>query len=189
VSYRFENERFVISSIELALGSGGEGTLRFVKQGLGAPVDRKVSVGPDTLRALDEALGRLNYLAPPADLQGPNDHSNLGTVSLAVSRAGSVHVARFNYTHNRDARLVADLLGGIANREIHAFGLETAARYTPLETAALLGVLESELRLKRVAEPEALVPLLRDIGENFALPLLVRNKAVRLADSLAPRGK
>src|SRR5262249_42546939 len=88
LSYRFDNPRFQISRIELEVDASGVGHLVFTKQGLSKPVTRDVRVAEPVLRQLDDLLGRLDFLRSDATYQTKEDHSNLGTTTVGVTRSG-----------------------------------------------------------------------------------------------------
>lgn len=180
-TYRFEQERFVVSRIDLTIDTRGEGRLVFVRKGLSRPVERSVRIGEGVARKLDELVARLDYFASGEVYQTPDDHSNLGSVTLVAARGGLTREVAFNYTTNLDMAMLASTLRGIANREMFAFDLETAVRFQPLETPHIIAALDSEIELGRITDAAALVPLLREIADNVSLPLIARNRAGALA--------
>jgi hypothetical protein len=188
-TYRFENPRFQISRIELDVDASGAGRLVFTKQGLAKPVSRDVRVAEPVLRQLDELLGRLDFLRSDATYQTKDDHSNLGTTTVGVSRSGERREATFNYTENRDMAVVAATLRGVANREIFVFELETAMRFQPLDTPALINALDQDIKLGRITDPAALAPLLREVANDPSLPLIARNRAAELAGRVEESGR
>jgi len=187
--YRFDNPRFQISRIELDVDASGAGRLVFTKQGLSKPVVREVSVAEPILHQLDELLGRLDFLRSGASYQTKDDHSNLGTTTVGVTRSGERHEATFNYTENRDLAAVATTLRGVANREIFVFELETAMRFQPLDTPALINALDQEIKLGRITDPGALAPLLREVADDSSLPLIARNRAADLVGRIEQAGR
>ena len=165
-TYRFENERFQVTRIDLTIGAGDEGRLVFSRKGLTRPVERSVRIAPAVRRQLDDLVARLDFFASGEDYQTPEDHSNLGKVTIAASRASAE---------------LASTLRGIANREMFAFDLETAIRFQPLETPRLIQALGDEIQLGRITDPGALAPLLQAIADDVSLPLIARNRAGALA--------
>ena len=180
-SYRFENERFVVSRIEMTIDGRGEGRLVFVRKGLSKPVERPVRITETVAGRLADLVTRLDFFASGEVYQTSGDHSNLGTVTLYASRDGLAREVVFNYTSNRDMTVLASTLRGIANREMFAFDLETATRFQPLETPHLIEALSNEIDLGRITDPAALVPLLREMAGDVSLPLIARNRAGALA--------
>lgn len=184
IVYTFENERFNISRIEMRLEEGGAGQLVFTRKGLAKPIEREFRVSPEAMAELWASLERIGFLGSTEDYQSKGDHSNLGTVTLAATRDGKSRQTTFNYSSNREVWTLAATLRGVANREIFAFDLETALKYQPLETPALLDSLKKEVAGGRISDPGLLVPLLREIAEDFAVPLIARNRAGELAEKI-----
>jgi hypothetical protein len=184
VTYRFENEMFLVSRIEVTIDASGRGRVAFTRKSLNRPVERPVVVGPQSTAEIMLLLERLNFLDSAEVYQSKSEHPNLGTVTLQVTRDGTSREARFNYTEHKDAEALAALLKGVATREMYAFDLETAARYYPLDTPDLIKALKEEIARKRVTEAVTLIPLLRDLAGNVGVPLIARNKAEELANAL-----
>lgn len=188
IAYRFENEQFLISRIDMRLDGSGTGSLVFVRKGLARPVERKVRVGEGTMAEVWASLERLDFTRSGEAYESKGLHTNLGTITIAVARDGAAREVSFHYTTNREMVSVAATLRGIANREIHAFDLETALRFQPLETPALLEALKKDVAARRIADAAALVPLLRQIADDEALPLIARNRASELAEKIEKTG-
>jgi hypothetical protein len=187
VSYHFENEQFVLSRIDLTLDETG-GKLVFVRKGVSAPVERTVRISAAAKAQVDELLGRLNFLTASEAYQTKDDHKNLGTVRIAVRSGSANREVSFNYTANRDMRALADLLRGIANREIYTFDIETAARHQPLDTPGLIKALQDEWTRGYVADASELLPLLQSLADDVTLPLITRNRAGDLAKQITKTG-
>jgi hypothetical protein len=185
VVYRFRSDRFVVSSVDLEIGAGGKGRLVFARKGLAKPVEREIVVAEPVVREIDEAIARLRFLESTEAYQTSSDHSNLGQVTIAVTRAGAHRETEFNYTTNKDMAELQSLLRGLATREMYAFDLETATRYQPLDTPKLLGTLDDEVARGSITDPAALVPQLRAIAEDVSLPLIARNRATALVAKLS----
>jgi hypothetical protein len=184
IVYRFENPMFLMPRIDVTLDSTGHGTVVFTRKNLNKPVERPVFARPEVFAQICSALDRLNFIDSEEVYQSKSEHPNLGTVTLQVTRGGKSREVRFNYTENEEAEALAALIRGIATREIYAFDLANAARYFPLDTPDLLKALKDDVGRKRVTDPSALVPLLRDLSGNVGIPLIARNKAEELANAL-----
>lgn len=184
VVYRFRNDRFVVSSIDLEYDERGHGKLVFERKGLGKPVERDIVVSEAVVRDVDAVLGRLNFLTSTETYQTQADHSNLGQVTIEVTRGAARRETEFNYTTNRDMASVQEILRGLANREMYAFDIETAIKFQPLDTPKLLDTLRGEVERGAVTDPAALLPLLRSVAEDVSLPLIARNRAGALVETI-----
>ena len=79
---------------------------------------------------------------------------------------------------------LADIFRGIATQEMSLFDIENAERYQPLDLPKQLDVLENDLKLERIAEPERLLAALMEIAADDAQPLIARNQANRIIDQI-----
>lgn len=184
ITYRFENDKFLVPRIELVI-SDGSGRLVFERRGLAAPVSRDVRVGARASSEVDSLLARLNFLGSSEVYQTREDHSNLGTTTISVRNPSAERAVSFNYTANADMAEVASLLRGVANREIYRFDIETAARYQPLELPKLLEAFANEMRLGRITEPAEIAPLIEELADDPTVPLIGRNQARKILDAVA----
>jgi hypothetical protein len=67
---------------------------------------------------------------------------------------------------------------------MHLFDIDNAQRYQPLDLPKQIETLESELRLMRITEPEKLLSVLNEISSDDTQPLIARNHAKRIIESI-----
>ena len=182
--YKFENARFYISVIEIDLSATGTGELRFKRGESDEIIDRKISLLPATIARIRQLYDATNFLDSSEEYQDKKDFSHLGWISLSAQQGERERKTRFNYTTNKDISELADIFRAIATQEMHLFDIETSERYQPLDLPRLLDTLENDLNLRRVAEPEQLLAMLREISGNDTQPLIARNHATRMIDSI-----
>jgi hypothetical protein len=183
-SYKFENTRFYIPMIEVDLSADGSGELRFKRGESDEVIDHKLKLLPVTIARIRELYESVHFLTSDKDYQAEKDFSHLGWVSLSMRQGGRERKVRFNYTPNLEIRELTDIFRAIATQGMLLFDLETSQQYQPLDLPRLLDVLESDLKGQRVAEPEQMLAALKEIASNDTQPLIARNHATRLADSI-----
>jgi hypothetical protein len=183
-AYKFENQRFYIPLIEIDLNGKGEGELRFKRGESDEIIDLKLKLLPETVARLRELYDKTRFLESDESYQDKRDHSNLGWVTLSLSAGGRERSARFNYTPNLDIKQVADIFRALANQQTDLFDIETALQYQPLDVPGKLEVLEGDLRLERIAEPQQVVATLQEIAKNDTAPLIARNHAKRIIEAI-----
>lgn len=186
--YRFENRRFHISVIEVELDADLSGLLQFKRGESDELLDRTFKVSPRTMSRLSQLVRRLNFFESQEDYQNKRDFSHLGWTTITVQRDGQERAVRFNYTTNPEMGEMSDILRGLSTQQIELFDVELALRHQPLDLPRLLEVLENDLKLERLAEPEQLLPALREIAGDDTLPLIARNQAGRII-RMIERGK
>lgn len=185
--YVFENDRFTTPFQEVVFGADGKGEFRFRKKEggqLGEEIANKLTLSPAVVRQAQALLDELNFLTRDEDYQYKKDFSHLGKVTLTYSRDGKTRTVSFNYTANQAMTRLVDLFRGIATQETRVFELETVRANDPISTPAQLRLLETELRSKHIADPERLMPLLQEIKQDESVPLIARNHAERLIQSI-----
>ena len=183
-AYKFENPRFYISTIEIDLTAAGTGELRFKRGESDEIIDRKLKLQPATAARIRTLYQTTQFLTSGEEYQTSKDFSHLGWVSLSARQGERERKVRFNYTANLDIRELADLFRAVATQEMDLFDIEVAEQYQPLDLPRLLETLETDLRLMRIAEPERLLPKLQEIANNDTQPLIARNHATRMMDSI-----
>ncbi|HJQ68291.1 MAG TPA: hypothetical protein VKA70_04940 [Blastocatellia bacterium] len=182
--YRFENARFHIPLIEIDLAPDGTGELRFKRGESDEVIDLKLKLLPATIERIRTLYGVTGFLTSKEEYQSKKDFSNLGWVTLSAREGDLSREVRFNYSENRQIKELYDIFRAIATQQMHLFDLDTAEQYQPLDLPTQLGVLERDLELERIAEPEQMLAALNGINSNDALPLIARNHAKRIAEKI-----
>lgn len=182
--YKFEQPRFWVSIIEIDLDGKGEGELRFKRGETDELIDLKLKILPATVARIRQLYEKTNFLSSDENYQDKRDHSNLGWVSLYLKAGERERQARFNYTQNLEVKELADIFRALATQRIHLLDIENSQQYQPLDTPKRLEEIENDLRLERIAEPEQLLPALRDIAKSDFAPLIARNQAKRIIESI-----
>jgi hypothetical protein len=182
--YVFENPRFYIPWIQLDLSPEGTGSVRFRRGESDDTIDQPVKLQPPTLSRIAELIARSGFLTSSEDYQNKRDFAHLGWMTISVNQGGKQRTVRFNYTQNQDIAELAEIFRAISNQAIALFDVDLAIQHQPLDLPKMLDSLENELRLERLAEPDQLIPKLRDIAQDDTLPLISRNQATRLINNI-----
>jgi hypothetical protein len=183
-SYRFENPRFYIRVIEIDIDSNGVGQLRFTRGESDEVLDSKIKLLPATVSRIRTLFKVTGFIGSHNEYQAEKDFSHLGWVTLGEKQGARVRATRFNYTKNLEMKELADIFRGIATQEMSLFDIENAERYQPLDLPKQLDVLENDLKLERIAEPERLLAALTEIAADDTQPLIARNQANRIIDQI-----
>jgi hypothetical protein len=182
--YKFENERFYISVIEIDLAADGSGNLKFKRGESDDSIEMSLKVLPGTLERINRLTDRLSFLTAEDAYQSKKDFSHLGWMTVTARRGDLERTVRFNYSTNPSISEMDRIFRGIATQEIDLFDLDLALKHQPLETPRILETIETDLRLERVAEPERLAVALREIAGDDTLPLIARNHATRIVSAI-----
>lgn len=183
-SYKYEGPRFYLSLIEIDLGSDGSGELRFKRGESDEVLDSKIKLLPATVARIKGLFEVSGFLTSETEYQSKKDFSNLGWITLQARRGSSERKARFNYTANVQIEELASIFRGIATQEISLFDIDNAQQYQPLDLPKQLEMLENDLRLQRITEPERLLTPLKEIAGDDTQPLIARNQAKRIVEAI-----
>src|SRR5262245_844290 len=183
-SYKFENPRFWIRLIEVDINANGVGVMRFTRGESDEVLDCKVKLLPATLSRIRSLFDLSRFLDSNTEYQDEKDFSHLGWTTLLAKQGSRERKVRFNYTKNLEIKELEEIFRGIANQEIALFDIENAERYQPLDLPKQLEILENDLKLARITEPERLLAVLNEIAGDDTQPLIARNSARRIADAI-----
>lgn len=182
--YHFDRAEFVISHIDIEFDAQGKGKLVIKKKDEEEPTEAKLTLRSDTLTRLQKLLSTLDFINSSDTYQSSLEHPNLGTTQIEVRQGGRTRTLSFHYSPNVTLQQLANLFRGLALQEQRIEELTTSRRYLPLDTPKLLRDLEGDLKASRIAEPMALLELLKDLSVDEHIPLIARNHAKKLAEQI-----
>ncbi|MGH9765436.1 MAG: hypothetical protein ACREDR_45205 [Blastocatellia bacterium] len=183
-TYKFENARFYIPLIDLQVNADRTAELSFKQGESDDTIDQTFTVRPETMNKLVELTTRSRFLESDEDYQSKKDFSHLGWITITATEGGHHRTARFNYSQNKDVSDLAEIFRAVATQWIDLFHINVAVEHQPLDLPAQLDVLENDLQIERLAEPESLVGPLRDISQDDTLPLIARNHANKIITAI-----
>jgi hypothetical protein len=178
--YEFSQPEFTISKILIEHDESGKGKLSFMKKGYDEMVSDPIQVSSKTLERINGALNALNFLASNESYQYEKDFSHLGTVIFRLTRDDKTRNTTFNWTQNKDAKLLMDEYRKISNQFIWMFDISVSRENQPLESPKLMDSLESMIRRNEISDPNQMVPFLQTLVNDERMPLIARNHAARL---------
>lgn len=141
---------------------------------------------PRPLKLSDATTGQIFALASDLDdfrvpLESHKKVADLGKKTFTYQRGSEKHEVEFNYTTRATARDLTELFERIAGVEEHLDTLQYALKYDPLSLPEELLRIQIDLEHKVLADPELMVPELREIANN---PRLLHIAQVRAQDIL-----
>ena len=187
--YEFAQPEFVIAKIVIQHDDAGAGTITFTKKLFGDTVTDPITVSPEAMKRINEAYTTLNFLDSTENYQYEKDYSHLGVMTFKLKRGEKQRMAMFNYTTNKDAKILVDEYRKLGNQFIWMFDISVARENQPLETPKLLDALDSQMRRNEMSDPTQLVPLLKSMKDDERIPLISRNHAGKLAERIEKGGK
>jgi len=182
--YNFAQPDFVISSISIDHDDAGRGKISFLKKDMDESLTDPIQVSPAALERINAALTALNFFDSSENYQYEKDYSHLGNIKIFIKRAGKERTVTFNYTNNKDAKVLADEYRKIANQAIWFFDINVSRVNQPLESPKLLDVLDSYIRRDEISDQQQILPFLMELSNDERLPLIARNHAAKIAKAI-----
>jgi hypothetical protein len=183
-TYKFDGPRFHLRVIEIDVAANGVGELRFVRGESDEVLDCKIKLLPATIARIRNLFELSDFLGSKMGYQDKTDMSHLGWVTFGARQGERERKVRFNYTINAQMDELGKIFRGIATQEISLFDIDNAQRYQPLDLPKQLEILENDLRLEWIAEPERVLSVLTEIAGDDTQPLIARNHAKRITEAI-----
>lgn len=178
--YEFSQPDFAVTRIVIEHDEQGNGTISFTKHGDDEAITDPISISAKALTRINDALAALNFLDSRESYQHEKDFSNMGNIRFALSRGGKTREVAYNYTANKDAKVLMDEYRKIGNQFIWIFDIKLSRENQPLESPRLMDALDSLVQRKEISDPFQLEPFLRELSDDESIPLIARNHAGRL---------
>ncbi len=185
--YEFSKSDFFISKIFIEHDENGSGKITFQKKDFAEPVTDPLQLSPATLERVKATWQALNFLDSTETYQAVKDFSNLGTMKFTMKKDGRERAATFNWTDNKDAKILADEYRRIGQQFIWVFDVTVARENQPLEAPKLLDSLDSMVRRNEISDAAQMIPLLNELSNDERIPLIARNHATKLIKQIEKR--
>ncbi len=159
----------------LTLDTGGNGTFDSHKLE-DPPAPHPVQISPGTTAQIFSLAESLHYFHS-LDLNSRHKVANMGLKTLTYESGAETNRVEYNYTENRTAQQLTDLLEKIANVEEQISQLEYAMKYDPLGLPQILRQIQEGLDEHNYVEPALMVPTLEKISANNRFMHLAKSRA------------
>ena len=170
----------------IVLDSKGSGTYEAHKLDeapIGSP--RPFQLSAATTQRIFALAGQLNNFQS-LQLESRRKVANLGEKVLTYQQGEDVNRVVFNYTENRLARGLVDVLEAVGVVEQHVGALEFDMKYDPLGLPQELLQIQIELNDKSLTDPQLLVPTLEKIAHDSHFLHLAQVRAQQIIDLAQP---
>ena len=140
-----------------------------------------------TMTRLRDTLTALDFLNSTIVYQYQKDYSHLGNNTITVKRDGKSRTVKYNWTENKDALELMNLYRRIANEYIWQFDINIARQNQPLETPGMMDQLIDYIGRGEISDPPQMIPFLTELSTDERLPLMARNRAIKLIKTITPK--
>lgn len=182
--YEYTRPGFAYGRIAIEHDEAGKGKISFVKDGFDELMTDPLELSPVTLKNLKDAFTALDFLSSNENYQTPRDHSNMGNVEITLKKDGRARTAKYNWTDNKHAKFLMDEYRRIGNEYTWKFEMAVALQNQPLETPSLMERMDSYIQRKEISDPPHLLALLTELSTDERLPLIARDRAVKIVKQL-----
>jgi hypothetical protein len=146
---------------------------------------RPIQLSTATTERIFTLAGQLHNFQS-VDLESHKKVANLGEKTLTYQQGEDVNRVVFNYTENRIAREIVDIMEGVGTVEEHIAALEFEMKYDPLGLSQELLQIQVELNSKSLADPEMLIPTLEKIAHGSRFLHLAQVRAQQIIERIQP---
>lgn len=178
--YEFSQPDFLVSKIVIEHDDSGRGTISFKRRESDEAISDPIELSPVTLERIRGAYAALNFLGSSEDYQYERDYSHLGNSTFTLKDGGKDRTAKFNFTQNKDAKVLADEYRKLGQQFVWIFDITVARENQPLEAPRLLDSLDALMRRNEISDPAQMKNLLAGLVDDERIPLIARNHATRL---------
>lgn len=187
--YEFEQPNFIVSKIYIEHDEQGKGIIKFEKRDFGEEITDPLQLSAATLEKIKNAFKSLDFLNSTEKYQYEKDYSHLGNVKITVKKDGRERLAEYNWTNNKDAKLLMDEYRKIALQYVWIFDINVSRTNQPLNAPALMDTLDGYLRRNEISDPPQLIPFLTELSNDERIPLIARNHATKLVKRIEKESK
>lgn len=182
--YEFSQPEFVVSEIRIEHDENGKGKISFMKKAFDETISDPIQISEAALERIKNAFTALGFLDSSENYQFEKDYSHLGNIKIKLKKDGREREAKFNWTQNENARILADEYRKIGQQFIWMFDISVSRENQPLESPRLLDALDSLVRRNEVSDAAQMVPFLKELSNDERIPLIARNHASRLVKTI-----
>jgi hypothetical protein len=144
---------------------------------------RQLQISTKTTNQIFSLVQSLNYFRG-GDLDSHRKVANMGMKTLIYEDVGESNTAQFNYSDNRFAQQLDDLLEKIGNVEERIAQLDYAMKYDRLNLPHILAQIEYGMENDYFAEADMMLPTLEKISNDPHCLHLAQTRAREVADRI-----
>ena len=167
---------------EIKVSEDGAGTWD-IRQLDETPNPHPLSIGQALTRKIFELASDLHNFQG-IDIDVHRRIANLGQKSFRYDKGAESYGVKFNYTLNSSANQLIAIFEGLEREELDLSDMERTMRYDHLGANDVMLRVQSDVKNKLLPEPEALLPLLEQVGSDEDLIEIARQRARAIAEQI-----
>ncbi|MGC2238870.1 MAG: hypothetical protein WA584_22130 [Pyrinomonadaceae bacterium] len=188
--YEFSQPNFMVAKVFIEHDETGKGKITFMKQDFQEEVSDPIQLSPATLEKIKNAFNALSFLDSKENYQDEKrNYSHLGELKIKMKKEGRERTAAFNWTENKDAKILADEYRKISQQYVWIFDINVSRQNQPLQAPGLMDMLDGYLRRSEISDPPQMIPFLKKLSDDERIPLIARNHATRLIKEIEKKAE
>lgn len=187
--YEFTRPGFTYPRILVEHDDAGKGKIAFLKDGSEELISDPINLSALTISKIEEALSALSFIDSTENYQYSRDYSHMGNTQITVRKNGRERTVKYNWTENKNAKVLMDEYRRIANEYTWRFEISVARENQQLQTPAIMDALDSYLKRSEISDPAHMLPFLTGLTTDERLPLIARNHAVKIIKQIEKNKK
>jgi len=182
--FEFTQPDFTVRKMILEHDESGKGILTFEKQGWDETLTDPVELSATSLERINKLFTALNFLDSTENYQSERHYAHLGVMKIRRKSGEKSREVTLDWSDNKDAKALADEYRKVCDQFVWIFDVKLARENQPLEAPKLIGSLETMIKQKWISDPMQLVPFLKELGNDERIPLIGRNRAMKIAKEI-----
>ncbi|MGI8468241.1 MAG: hypothetical protein ACR2N3_07295 [Pyrinomonadaceae bacterium] len=188
--YEFTQPDFLVKKMIIEHDENGHGKITFEEKNFDEAVADKIQISQVSLEKIKKLFDALNFLDSTENYQSTiRNYPHLGTKKIFFKNDTKGRNVEFNWTENAEAKALADEYAKIGYQSVWQSDIKVARENQPLETPALVDVLDSYLKRGEISDPIQMLPFLKELSNDERLPLIARNHILRLMKDIEKKSK
>jgi len=183
--YEFTQPTFDVARMIIEHDDSGKGTFTFSQRDYDESYTDPIQLSALTMQKLKGWWDALHFLDAAAEnYQSARQYPHLGVIKLRLKKDKRERTVEFNWTENKDAKALMDEYRNLGQQFVWMFNITLSRENQPLEAPRLMDNLEAMLKRNEISDPQQILPLLNDLGNDERIPLIARNHALKLVKQI-----
>ncbi|HEY2385114.1 MAG TPA: hypothetical protein VGK48_28395 [Terriglobia bacterium] len=178
-TYCHDNTRGTYETQCVTLDGNGQGEVKFKRRDSDM-VNEPVRLSTAARQKFLSLLAATNYLDHPETFESGRKIADLGAKHLTIEMPSGKREGTFNYSLRKDVTDLSNFFEALLNQETLEFDITNAIQFERLSIPKRLEQVQNELKASRIADPEALIPMLEKIEANQQIMNYARAEAGKI---------
>ncbi len=188
-SYEFKQPVFFISRVFIETDAEGHGKVTWERKDADEALTDPFDFSPNAWARVRGLWEQLNFLESGENYQAERQYPHLGVMWLRLKAGANERTAEFNWTSNKTVEALINEYRHAADQAQFVFDITLARENQPLNTPKIMETLETLYNRRGLSDPQQLAPFLRELSTDERLPLMARNRAVKILAALEKEKK